>query len=75
MVECSPALQKLQYQNLKCVTEEGADVNAEKRCISTFAGIPVSWHATLEQVPTGCKDLCFKLHTLFLSPLNVEGSE
>ncbi|KAL7094766.1 hypothetical protein ACP275_11G124900 [Erythranthe tilingii] len=53
MVEVSPALQKLQYQNLKCVTEDGGDGNAEKRCISTLAGTPVSWHATLEQVPTG----------------------
>ncbi|KAI3462957.1 hypothetical protein Pfo_019620 [Paulownia fortunei] len=53
MVECSPALQKLQYQNLKCMTDDGADGNAEKRCISTLAGTPVSWHATLEQVPTG----------------------
>ncbi|KAK6128351.1 hypothetical protein DH2020_037905 [Rehmannia glutinosa] len=49
MVECSPALQKLQYQNLKCMTEDGTDGNAEKRCISTLAGSPVSWHATLEQ--------------------------
>ncbi|GFP90353.1 NADH dehydrogenase [ubiquinone] complex i assembly factor 7 [Phtheirospermum japonicum] len=50
MVECSPALQKLQYQNLKCTTEDGT---AEKRCFSTLAGTHISWHATLEQVPTG----------------------
>ncbi|KAL3636603.1 hypothetical protein CASFOL_018902 [Castilleja foliolosa] len=50
MVECSPALQKLQYQNLKCTTEDGT---AEKRWFSTLAGTHVSWHATLEQVPTG----------------------
>ncbi|KAL6497499.1 hypothetical protein OROHE_027128 [Orobanche hederae] len=53
MVECSPALQKLQYQNLKCKTEEGVDGTEERRCISTLAGTPVSWHATLEQVPVG----------------------
>ncbi|XP_073309448.1 uncharacterized protein [Primulina huaijiensis] len=53
MVECSPALQKLQYQNLKCVTEAVADQNTEKRTISTLAATPVSWHAMFEQVPTG----------------------
>ncbi|KAL0285498.1 UNVERIFIED_CONTAM: protein arginine methyltransferase NDUFAF7, mitochondrial, partial [Sesamum angustifolium] len=53
MVECSPALQKLQYQNLKCLTEDSTNGNTEKRCISTIAGTPVSWHTTLEQVPTG----------------------
>ncbi|CAL5367947.1 unnamed protein product [Camellia sinensis] len=49
MVECSPTLQKLQYENLKCVDED----HPEKRSISTLARTPVSWHATLEQVPTG----------------------
>ncbi|KAL2252431.1 protein arginine methyltransferase NDUFAF7 homolog, mitochondrial isoform X1 [Sesamum indicum] len=53
MVECSPALQKLQYQNLKCLTEDGTDGNTEKKCISTITETPVSWHMTLEQVPTG----------------------
>ncbi|KAI3474822.1 hypothetical protein Pfo_030133 [Paulownia fortunei] len=38
LVECSPALQKLQYQNLKCMTEDAADGNADERCISTLAG-------------------------------------
>ncbi|CAA3012497.1 NADH dehydrogenase [ubiquinone] complex I, assembly factor 7 [Olea europaea subsp. europaea] len=52
MIECSPALQKLQYENLKCATEDGADEN-EKRINSTIAESPVSWHAMLEQVPTG----------------------
>ncbi|KAL9668824.1 hypothetical protein QQ045_006364 [Rhodiola kirilowii] len=51
MVECSPALQKLQYQNLKCEDQDGP--NGEKGTISTLSGAPVSWHATLEQVPTG----------------------
>ncbi|KAL3833223.1 hypothetical protein ACJIZ3_007959 [Penstemon smallii] len=53
MVECSPALQKIQYENLRCTTEYNADENTQKRCISTLAGTPVSWHAMLEQVPTG----------------------
>ncbi|CAI9752680.1 unnamed protein product [Fraxinus pennsylvanica] len=53
MVECSPTLQKLQYQNLKCMTENSSDGNEEKRIKSTIAGAPVSWHASLEQVPTG----------------------
>ncbi|KAH6792065.1 NADH dehydrogenase ubiquinone complex I [Perilla frutescens var. hirtella] len=49
LVECSPALQKLQYQNLKCTREDAADGD----CISMLSGSPVSWHAMLEQVPTG----------------------
>ncbi|RXH89507.1 hypothetical protein DVH24_031864 [Malus domestica] len=51
MVECSPALQKLQYQKLECADEEVSD---GKRTISALAKTPVSWHATLEDVPTGC---------------------
>ncbi|TQD86918.1 hypothetical protein C1H46_027535 [Malus baccata] len=50
MVECSPALQKLQYQKLECADEEVSD---GKRTISALAKTPVSWHATLEDVPTG----------------------
>ncbi|OMO79187.1 putative S-adenosyl-L-methionine-dependent methyltransferase MidA protein [Corchorus capsularis] len=53
MVECSPALQKLQHQNLKCVDEDNTSENVEKRITSTLAGAPVSWHAALEQVPSG----------------------
>lgn len=53
LVECSPALKKIQYQNLKC--EGNGDENAEKQIISSLAGTPISWHTTLEQVPTGCK--------------------
>ncbi|KAJ0043259.1 hypothetical protein Pint_19303 [Pistacia integerrima] len=53
LVECSPALQKLQHQNLKCMDEDSTSENVEKRAISTLAGTPVSWHAALEQVPSG----------------------
>ncbi|XP_027191980.1 uncharacterized protein [Cicer arietinum] len=55
LVECSPALQKLQHKNLKCVDEENADENADKRTFSSLVGTrtPVSWHAALEQVPSG----------------------
>ncbi|XP_050217997.1 uncharacterized protein LOC126668835 [Mercurialis annua] len=53
MVECSPALQKLQFQNLKCVDGQNADGSVENRTISTLAGTPISWHPSLEQVPTG----------------------
>lgn len=49
LVECSPALRKLQYNNLKC--EDGENHN--NLTISTIAGAPVSWHAALEQVPSG----------------------
>lgn len=54
MVECSPTLQKLQHCNLKCTEEDNNGENIEKRTISTLVGTPVSWHATLEQVPSGC---------------------
>ncbi|CAA3005812.1 NADH dehydrogenase [ubiquinone] complex I, assembly factor 7 [Olea europaea subsp. europaea] len=53
MVECSPTLQELQYQNLKCITEDSADGNEKKGINSTITGSSVSWHASLEQVPTG----------------------
>lgn len=53
MVECSPALQKLQYQNLKCKDEDNIGRDDDKRTTSMLAGLPVSWHATLEQVPSG----------------------
>ncbi|KAG5416504.1 hypothetical protein IGI04_004071 [Brassica rapa subsp. trilocularis] len=45
----SPALQKLQHQNLKCTDES----SLEKKAISSLAGTPVHWHATLEEVPSG----------------------
>ncbi|CAN6872398.1 unnamed protein product [Brassica oleracea] len=45
----SPALQKLQHQNLKCTDES----SSEKKAISSLAGTPVHWHATLEEVPLG----------------------
>lgn len=64
LVECSPALQKLQYQNLKCMDEESAGENIEKRIISTLAETPVSWHAALEQVPSGSMELSFNLFSL-----------
>ncbi|KAF1885412.1 hypothetical protein Lal_00029301 [Lupinus albus] len=51
LVECSPALQKLQHQKLKCVDEENAAQDTDKRTVSSLVGsrIPVSWHATMEQ--------------------------
>ncbi|KAL6960709.1 hypothetical protein U1Q18_038472 [Sarracenia purpurea var. burkii] len=53
MVECSPTLQKLQYSHLKCMDEDNSETDVEKRIISKLSKTPVSWHATLEQVPTG----------------------
>lgn len=49
LVECSPALKKIQYSSLKC---EG-DENSGKQVISSLAETPISWHSTLDQVPTG----------------------
>uniref|UniRef100_A0A7C9AXF5 Protein arginine methyltransferase NDUFAF7 n=1 Tax=Opuntia streptacantha TaxID=393608 RepID=A0A7C9AXF5_OPUST len=53
LVECSPTLKELQHCNLNCVDEDDNSPNNDKRTISTIAGTPVSWHATLEQVPSG----------------------
>ncbi|KAB2613929.1 NADH dehydrogenase complex I assembly factor 7-like [Pyrus ussuriensis x Pyrus communis] len=50
LLQCSPALQKLQYQKLECANKEVSD---GKRTVSALAKTPVSWHATLEDVPTG----------------------
>ncbi|KAH0660091.1 hypothetical protein KY290_029651 [Solanum tuberosum] len=53
MVECSPTLKKLQYQNLMCINKNDTDGDAEEHSISRLTGTSVSWHATLEQVPAG----------------------
>lgn len=53
MVECSPTLKKLQYQNLLCINKNDTDGDAEEHIISRLTGTSVSWHATLEQVPAG----------------------
>ncbi|KQK08487.1 protein arginine methyltransferase NDUFAF7, mitochondrial [Brachypodium distachyon] len=50
LVECSPTLQKVQYNTLKCEDEPDGD---EKRTVSKLCGAPVYWHASLEQVPSG----------------------
>ena len=64
MVECSPTLQKLQHKNLKCVDEDSHNGNVDKRTISMLTGTPVSWHAALEQVPSGCMEIFFLSHVL-----------
>lgn len=60
-MECSPALQKLQHQNLKCTDES----DSEKKAISSLAGTPVHWHTTLEEVPSG------GMHLLLHFPWNL----
>ena len=59
MVDCSPTLQKLQHKNLNCVDEDSHIGNAENCTISMLAGTPVSWHAALDQVPSGCMKIFF----------------
>ena len=54
LVECSPTLQKIQYNTLKC---EDEPVDDGKRTVSKLCGAPVCWHASLEQVPSGCTRL------------------
>ncbi|KAM3330867.1 hypothetical protein ACQJBY_027147 [Aegilops geniculata] len=50
LVECSPTLQKVQYNTLKCEDESVGD---EKRTVSKLCAAPVYWHTSLEQVPSG----------------------
>jgi hypothetical protein len=68
-VECSPALKTLQHKNLKCVDEENEDT--DKRTVSTLVGTPVSWHATLEQVPSGCMYCVSNENRLFNIKYNI----
>lgn len=58
MVECSPTLQKLQYSTLKCVDDDVLDEDSTKRILTTLSNVPISWHATLEEVPVGCMKSC-----------------
>ncbi|OAY65680.1 NADH dehydrogenase (ubiquinone) complex I, assembly factor 7 [Ananas comosus] len=53
LVECSPALQKVQYNTLKCAEDVLGEESSTKRAISGISGAPVHWHAALEQVPSG----------------------
>ncbi|GMY13572.1 protein arginine methyltransferase NDUFAF7 homolog, mitochondrial isoform X2 [Fagus crenata] len=56
MVECSPTLQNFQHSYLKCKDEDTND-KVNKRSVSTLARTPVTWHAALKQVPSGCMKL------------------
>ncbi|XP_024382737.1 uncharacterized protein [Physcomitrium patens] len=62
LVECSPALRKIQHETLKCVYKGGAEEkptadgqNSEvvDDRISQISGVPVAWHFDLDQVPRG----------------------
>ncbi|KAG9154503.1 hypothetical protein Leryth_014961 [Lithospermum erythrorhizon] len=53
MVECSPALRTIQYQKLKCFDRDVSSKDVGSDAVSALAGTPVSWHSTLEEVPTG----------------------
>jgi hypothetical protein len=68
LVECSPTLQKIQYNTLKC---EDEPVDNGKRTVSKLCGAPVCWHASLEQVPSGCMTL-FSNWLFHLQPFGFE---
>jgi len=62
LVECSPALRKIQRETLKCAPKGGEEVKSAedvqssdsgKDQISQISGAPVCWHFDLEQVPHG----------------------
>ncbi|KAJ6814703.1 protein arginine methyltransferase NDUFAF7, mitochondrial [Iris pallida] len=53
MVECSPTLQKIQHNTLKCVDEVVSEEESTSRSTRTLSGVPIHWHSTLEEVPLG----------------------
>jgi NADH dehydrogenase [ubiquinone] 1 alpha subcomplex assembly factor 7 len=62
LVECSPALRKIQRETLQCVPKGGDEVTSAKddqssnsvnEQISQISGASISWHFDLEQVPRG----------------------
>lgn len=58
LVECSPALRKIQRETLKCVPKGGEGAkSSEEDQISEISGASVCWHFDLEQVPRGGKFL------------------
>ncbi|CAN1153117.1 Protein arginine methyltransferase NDUFAF7 homolog, mitochondrial [Linum perenne] len=65
LVECSPVLQKIQHQNLKCEDEDVAGEIGQRNTVTSITASPVSWYSSLEQVPSGCMKLTY---TLLSSP-------
>ncbi|CAN1153116.1 Protein arginine methyltransferase NDUFAF7 homolog, mitochondrial [Linum perenne] len=53
LVECSPVLQKIQHQNLKCEDEDVAGEIGQRNTVTSITASPVSWYSSLEQVPSG----------------------
>jgi NADH dehydrogenase [ubiquinone] 1 alpha subcomplex assembly factor 7 len=54
LVECSPALRKLQHNTLRCTEHNTERYNSrDGHAFSALSGAPISWHADLEQVPRG----------------------
>lgn len=54
LVECSPALRKLQLDALQCTEgDTQRDNSRDGNAFSALSGAPISWHADLEQVPRG----------------------
>ncbi|CAN1153120.1 Protein arginine methyltransferase NDUFAF7 homolog, mitochondrial [Linum perenne] len=61
LVECSPVLQKIQHQNLKCEDEDVAGEIGQRNTVTSITASPVSWYSSLEQVPSGCMKLTYTL--------------
>jgi hypothetical protein len=80
MVECSPALKKIQHETLKCLSKNGekkleSDVQSspvEGEQISQISGTPVSWHFELEQVPRGGAYYYLNLTTTLLKFFKID---
>ncbi|CAA7397235.1 unnamed protein product [Spirodela intermedia] len=53
LVECSPTLQKLQSEALKCLDEGNTTGSSTKSAISSLIEAPITWHSAFDQVPSG----------------------
>lgn len=65
-------LQKIQYEKLKCIDDSTDEESGTEVAISAITNTPVSWHPSLEQVPSGCMrsfliyNFCFLFFYLFI---------
>ncbi len=77
LVEVSPALSRLQAQNLTGNQNQEADTEDELvyRRGETAAGLPVSWYRRLDDVPSGITKRLQSLQRLFSKMSFLERSE
>jgi NADH dehydrogenase [ubiquinone] 1 alpha subcomplex assembly factor 7 len=62
-------LQKVQYEKLKCIDESTDQESGTNAAVSAITNTPITWHASLDQVPSGCMRsfLIFDFSFIFFS--------